>query len=131
MTYAGEYWGRDIRARPGPMLLPFIVPVLLVQCPARNTPTRLSQILDVPPNLRSRVGAPFAVDLYVDDFSGSVLDDPVAPLGFRALVELARAFLHAYKNPGSLTDERIEELAPLFDIVLDYFGPDDIQALWT
>jgi hypothetical protein len=67
----------------------------------------------------------------VGDFSGSVLDDPVAPLHFRALVELACAFLHAYKNESTLTDERLATLAPLFDIVMQHFGADDIIAFWT
>lgn len=56
---------------------------------------------------------------------------PVAPLHFRALVELACAFLHGYRNERSLTDERLAELAPLFDIVSEHFGPDDLQAFWT
>jgi hypothetical protein len=77
------------------------------------------------------VGSPLEARLYVGDFSGSVLDDPVAPLHFRALVELACAFLHAYKNESTLTDERLATLAPLFDIVMKHFGPDDITAFWT
>lgn len=132
VVYGGDFWGREIRARPHEVPpLTVIIPVLFRQHPARHTPTQLSSILDVPPSLRDVVGNPFEVRLFVGDFSRSVLDDPVAPLHFRALVELACAFLNAYKNESTLTDARLAELAPLFDIVLEHFGPDDIRAFWT
>ncbi len=130
LVYAGEFWGRSRRARPKDALS-LIIPVVFLQHPAQDTPLQLSPLLDVPPRLREVVGAPFEARLFVGDFSGSVLDDPVAPLHVRALVELASAFLHAYKNASALTDARIAELAPLFDVVRERSGPDDIQALWT
>lgn len=110
---------------------PFILPILLAQHPARNTPVQLSKILDVSPGLRRVLGAPFAVSLYVDDFSGSILGDRKTPPATRALVELARAVLHAYKNPGSLTKHRLATLAPQFDVLLRHKRPDDVRALWV
>jgi hypothetical protein len=106
-------------------------PILLAQHPARNTPVQLSKILDVPPGLRSVLGAPIGVSLHVDDFSGSILGDRKGPRATRALVELARALLHAYRNPSSLTKQRMAMLAPQFDILLECKRPDDVVALWV
>lgn len=69
--------------------------------------------------------------MLVDDFSGSVMDDLETPLATRALVEIARALLHAYKNPGALTEQRIAELAPLFDILLEHNKPEDVRVVWV
>jgi hypothetical protein len=60
-----------------------------------------------------------------------VLGDRKAPAAVRALVELARALLHAYRNPRSLTKERMAELAPLVDVLLRHKRPDDVEALWV
>lgn len=46
-------------------------------------------------------------------------------------MELARALLHAYRNPRSLTKERMAELAPLVDVLLRHKRPDDVEALWV
>ena len=102
-----------------------------MQHPARTTPTRLSSILDVSPRLRQVLGTPVELVLHATDFSGSLLHDCKAPAAIRALVELARAFLHAYENPGSLTPARLAELGPLVDVLLKHDRPDDVQALWV
>lgn len=114
--------------------LPVVLPLLFTQQPARATPTRLSMILNVPPSLRELLRITVEVVVLADDFSGSVLDDPVAEPIVLARVELARAFLHAYKNPGSLTEERMKTLASLLDVLLDQDEPlasNDISALLT
>jgi len=132
VVYGSNFWGREIRARPHDVPpLTVIIPVVFLQHPARNTPIQLSSLIDVPPRLRDVVGSPFEARIFATDFSGSVLDDPVAPLHVRALVALACAVLHGYHNEATLTDERLAELAPLFDIVLEHYGPDDILAFWT
>jgi hypothetical protein len=77
------------------------------------------------------VGQPVELVLHASDFSGSLLHDRKAPVAIRALVELARAFLHAYENPDSLTRARLRELAPLVDVLLKQNCPDDVQALWV
>jgi hypothetical protein len=129
-VYAGALWGRHIDAQPRrPRALPFILPLLLVQHPARNTPTRLSDIVQLPERVRGVLGAPFEATLYVDDLSGSVLDDPVADPGHLALVEITRTLLYAYKNQDALTELRLAKLAPLFDTVLAHFGSADIEEL--
>jgi Putative transposase, YhgA-like len=124
-VYVGDHWRRYIKDHPGPpYTLPFVLPILLVQHPARNTPYRLTSILAMPPKLRRLLGTPVELALVVDDFSGSVLDDHAADPATRALVELARAFLHAYENPGSLTQARMATLATQLDILLARNSPD-------
>jgi hypothetical protein len=132
LVYMGETWGRYIQDHPRRRgRIPFMVAVLLTQHPARTTPARLSSILDVSPRLRQVLGTPVELVLHAADFSGSLLRDRKAPAAVRALVELARAFLHAYENPGSLTPERLAELAPLVDVLLKHDRPDDVEALWV
>jgi hypothetical protein len=109
--------------------LPCILPLLLTQHPARTTPVQLSTILDVPARLRCVIGTPIELTLHVDDFAGSILGDRKAPRATRALVELARALLHAYKNPRSVTKLRMAELARQFEILVRHRRPDDVTAL--
>lgn len=131
-VYAGASWGRYIDAQPRrPRRLPFIVSVVMTQYPARNTPTRLSDILDLPDRVREAFGTPFETKIYVDDLRGSVLDDPVTDPGHLALVEIARTLLFLYKNPDALDDPRLPTLGPLFDTVLDYFGPGEIEEIMS
>lgn len=132
MVYSGELWDQYVRDHPWRRRgLPFILLVLLTQRPARNTPVRLSTILDVSPRLRRLLGTPIEVKLHADDFSGSVLEDRKAPAVTRALVELARALLHAYKNPRSITKSRVAELARQVDVLLRHKRSDDVTALWV
>ena len=129
-VYAGALWRRFVDAQPRrPHRIPFIVPVLLTQYPARNTPIQLSEIFDIPDRVRETFGAPFEAKLYVDDLTGSVLNDPVADPGHLALVEIARTVLYAYNNPNAVMDPRLPTLGPLFDVVLDCFGPDEIKEI--
>jgi hypothetical protein len=132
VVYGSDFWTREARARPR-LVPPFtiIIPVTFLQHPARHTPTQLSSVLGVPPALRDIVGTPFEARIYTTDFSGSVLDDPVAPWHFRVLVEAACAVLHGYHNEATLTEQRLAELATCFDVILEHFGPGDIQAFWT
>lgn len=139
-AYVGDLWRWYIKDHPGPPhAIPFVLPILLVQPPARHTPHRLTDTLAVPPALRATLGAPVELALAVDDLSGSVLDDEADP-PTRALVELARAFLGAYGNPGALTPTRVATLAEQLDVLLEHEGPhpddgihggDDLRALWS
>jgi hypothetical protein len=47
------------------------------------------------------------------------------------LVEIARTVLYAYKNPHALADPRLPTLGPLFDTVLEHFGPDEIEEIMS
>jgi Putative transposase, YhgA-like len=130
--YVGGFWDEYINDHPEDEdTVPFVLPILFTQYPARNTPTRLSDIQALSPRLRSLLGTPVELTMLVDDFSGSIMDDLETPLPTRALVELARAFLYAYKNPGALTEQRMAELAPLFDVLLEQKRPGDVRMLWV
>src|SRR5690606_25678326 len=131
LVYVVDIWDRYVKACSSPARsLPFVLPVVLAQRPAWTMPRRLSEILDVPPELRDVLGTPIELELIVDDLSGSVLADPHADHGTKALVELTRALLHAHANRSVLTEQRIARLAPLFDTVLDELGPDDMRTIW-
>lgn len=137
LVTSGDLWSGYIKAHPSTLTsgrLPVILPLLFTQHPARATPTRLSMILDVPPSLREGMRLPIELDAFVDDFSGSVLDDPVADRVTLARVELARALLNAYGNPQSLTEARLATLAAQLDVLLDQPEPlasQDLEALCT
>lgn len=130
-VYTGEIWGRHIadHSPPRPRRLAFVLPLVLAQYPARNMPTRLSDLFDLPDQVRATFGAPFEAVIYVDDLSRSVLDDPVADEGHLALVEITRTLLHAYRNPHALDDPRLATLGPLFDTVLRCFGTREVEEL--
>lgn len=131
---ATALWHEHLADHPETKVLPLVVPIVFTQPRARNTPIQLSTILDVPPDLHARVPGPIEVRAYADDLSGSVLHDPHADPVTLALVELTRALLHAYRNPGALTAARMAELAPLFDVLLSQREPlatNDVRALLT
>jgi len=131
---ASELWYEYLADHPHATVFPLVVPIVFVQPPARNTPTQLSTVLRAPPRGGELVSSPIELRAYVDDFSGSVLDDPEADAVTLALVELARAFLYAHGNHGSLTEARLATLMPLFDVLLDQREPlatNDVRALLT
>lgn len=130
-VYNGELWGRhiDVHSPPRPRTIPFIVSLLLAQHPARNTPTRLSDIIELPDFAREAFGAPPEPMIYVDDLRRSVLGDPLADAGHLALVEITRTLLYAYRNPSAAADPRVAGLGPLFDTVLACFGRRELEEL--
>lgn len=85
----------------------------------------------MPSRLRALLGTPVELTMLVDDVLGSVMDDTEIDLPTRAFVEIARTLMYGYKNPGALTEARLRELAPLFDILLDHERPGDIRTLWV
>lgn len=130
--YAGAVWRRYVDGQgERPRALPFIIPVLLRQRPARRTPTRLSDVLVVPARARPVLGAPFEAQVFVDDLEGSVLDDSEADRGVVALVEITRALLDAHRNPSPDTRLRLQTLGPCFDAVLERYGPGEIEELMS
>ena len=132
LVCSGELWDRHIRTHPSRRRkLPLVFPLVCGQRPARNTPVRLSSILDVPTRLRGVLDMPIELTLHADDFSGSVLGDRRASPATRALVELARALLHAYQDPASIGRERMTALAKQVDVLLKHNRPDDVNALWV
>ncbi len=134
VTCATALWVDHLADHPDARALPLVVPIVLTQPRARNTPTQLSAILDIPPHLREAFSSPVEAQLYVDDLSVSVLDDPVADPVTLARMELARAFLYAHHEPASLTKRRLAQLVPLFEVLLSQREPlahHDVHAVLT
>ncbi len=130
--YVGSIWERFIASRGSRTRhIPLVIPIVMEQQrSSRHGPTRLSDMFALPEALREVLDVPVELKVYVDDMGESVLDDPVADRRVLALVELSRALLFGYHHPESFTDERVELLADLFDIVLAH-APEDARALWT
>ncbi|MCX4243859.1 hypothetical protein [Paraliomyxa miuraensis] len=78
---------RHRRAQP----LPFILPIVLLQRCARTSPTRLSDLIDLPPEIHAAFETPVELEMLADDLSGSVLTDPHPDRSTVAFVELAFA----------------------------------------
>ncbi|MEM9454005.1 MAG: Rpn family recombination-promoting nuclease/putative transposase [Myxococcota bacterium] len=134
LDYMGSTWRQFMRDDPKRTTVPAILPIVLLQRPACRTPRKLSELFSLTPTLRQRLGPTVELNMLVDDLSGSVLGDSLARPGPLALVEIARALLHAYRNLSSLTLSRLESLAPQFDLVLEQeppLGIEDMRALWT
>jgi len=132
LAYLGDFWAGYIRDHPERTTVPAIVPVLIAQHPARDTPRRLTEVLDLPSRFRGMLGRSVELKMYVDDLSGSVLGDRHASPPVLALVEITRALLHAYRNSSTLTPARLETLASQFDVLLqrnDPVGNEDVHAL--
>lgn len=135
LVYLTQIWSRYIAAHRGVVTkLPFIIPIVLAQCKDGWTaPTQLSELFDLPEDVREIFGTPVELRFLVDEMTGSVLNDQEARDDVLALVELTRALLVGFQRPELLDETRIAELAPLFDIVrrMKPVGHEDLQSLWT
>ena len=133
LRYVVRVWDGYVRDQTGPVVtLPLIIPIVLYQGPDGWTePTRFSDLLDIPDDLRSAVGSPVELHFSVDELTDSVLADEHARDGVLALVEVARTLLRLAVNRDEITRERVAPLAPLFETVMTALGIDDVQALWT
>ncbi|MCX4248085.1 FliH/SctL family protein [Paraliomyxa miuraensis] len=70
--------------------------------------------------------------MIADDLGSSVLDDPHPDRSTVAFVELARALLHAHRNPPAQTRERAASLVPLIEtLMLDPKCSDDVITIWA
>lgn len=132
VRYIGWLWDRVVASKgPRVQRIPLVLPIVMVQCPSKwNGPNRLSDCFDIPPSLKNAIRPPMELELWIDDLGESVLDDPVADPITLATVELTRALLFGYHQPASLTKARIEQLATLFETVVQQ-SREDAAALWT
>ncbi|MCX4240560.1 Rpn family recombination-promoting nuclease/putative transposase [Paraliomyxa miuraensis] len=133
LEYLLLLWNRHRRhRRRRAQTLPFILPIVLLQRRAWTSPTRLSEIIDLPPEVLAAFGPPVELEMIADDLSRSVLDDPHPDRSTVAFVELARALLHAYRNPPAQTQERAASLVPLVEtLMLDPKSSDDVITIWA
>lgn len=133
LRYAVRIWDQFLREQPGPVeRLPLIIPVVLYQGPQGWThPRRLSELIDIPDELREALAFPIELTFEVDDLGDSVLADTYAREDILALVEVARTLLRLAFHRDEVTRERVAPLAPLFERVMTALGIDDVEALWT
>lgn len=133
LRYIVRIWDRYAQGRRGFVKeLPYVFPIVLAQCENGWTaPYRLSELFDLPDDLRESFGAPVELELTVDELTESVLHDREARDEIVALVELTRALLLACRRAELIDDERIAMLAPLFGMLMRGLGVDDVESLWT
>jgi hypothetical protein len=133
LQYACRLWERYEREQPSPVeTLPLVIPLVLYQgADGWTGPRRLSELLDVPSELRAVFPSPIELSFEVDELTASVRDDALATSRAVALLELTRTFLRLAYAPDQITLERIAALVPLLDVVLRDFGEEDLQALLT
>lgn len=133
LRYVVRVWEQFLREQPGPIEgLPLVIPVVLYQGPQGWTqPRRLSDLLDIPDDLREILTSPVELTFEVDELGDSVLADTHARDDILALVEVARTLLRLAFRRDEVTRERVAPLAPLFERVMTALGIDDVEALWT
>lgn len=138
LLYACRIWERYVDEHPSPVsTLPMIVPLVLFGGPAGWTmPQRLSELLDVPAALASDFPSPIELVFTVDDLHQSVLGDQLAKDHrsvdrAAALAEAVRTLLWLASHARVTDEPRAEALGPLFEVIRDAWGPDDLQALLT
>jgi len=114
-----------------------VIPVLLYQGPTGWTlPRRLSEMLDVPPDLLEVFPSPIELSFAVDDLEDSLLgegvtrDQLVRDRGL-ARAEMARTMLWLYHHPEATTGERAATLGLLLDFIGATWGPEGIKPFLT
>lgn len=114
-----------------------MIPVLLYQGPTGWTlPRRLSEMLDVPPDLLEVFPSPIELSFAVDDLEDSLLgegvtrDQLVRDRGL-ARAEMARTMLWLYHHPEATTGERAATLGLLLDFIGATWGPEGIKPFLT
>lgn len=138
--YITHIWERYERDQDRPIdSLPLIIPLLLFQGPDGWTePRRLSELLDVPPELAA--ASPFPVELVfeVDDLREAIEHDQLARDVIVALVEAARTLLFLARWPdlldpsaplGPALARRIAALDSQLDLIHRELGPEVVHTL--
>ncbi|MEM9455738.1 MAG: Rpn family recombination-promoting nuclease/putative transposase [Myxococcota bacterium] len=137
LVYVCRIWEQYVSNNKKTKTLPMIVPMVLFHGPNGWTmPQRLSELLDVPPELAANFPSPIELVFAVDDMDRSVLDGQI-PADQReldravALAEAVRTLLWLASHASAIDAPRAEALGPLFEVIRDAWGPDDLQALLT
>jgi hypothetical protein len=113
--------------------LPFIVPLLMFQGPDGWTaPRRLSELLDLPPELAALSSFPVELVFDIDDLRQAIVRDRFARDAIIAFVEAARVLLLATRSPVPLDPalmRRIVALGPQIDLIHRELGPEAVHTL--
>ncbi len=137
IVYIGRLYERYLRENKESITVPMVIPVLLYQGPTGWTlPRRLSEALDIPPELLDIFPSPIELTFAVDDLDKSVLGEQVTRdqlLRDRGLAqaEMARTLLWLYCHPEAGTGERAASLGLLLEFIAEAWGPDAIRPLLT
>jgi hypothetical protein len=131
LTCIWERWERDQGSKI--TSLPLIVPLLMFQGPDGWTaPRRLSELLDLPPELADLRSFPVELVFDIDDLRQAVVRDRFARDAIIAFVEAARVLLLATRSPLPLDPAlmvRIVALGPQIDLIHRELGPEAVHTL--
>ncbi|MEM9460747.1 MAG: Rpn family recombination-promoting nuclease/putative transposase [Myxococcota bacterium] len=137
IIYIGRLYERYIRQHEDSATVPMVIPILLYQGPSGWTlPRRLSEALDVPPELLEIYPSPIELTFAVDDLEQSLLGeevtrDQLARDRYLAQAEMARTMLWLYKNPEASTGARAAALGILLEFITETWGVDAVQPFLT
>jgi hypothetical protein len=140
LRYITHIWERYERDQKRPIdSLPLVIPLLLFQGPDGWTePRRLSELLDVPPELAAAWPSPVELTFDVDDLHQTIEHDQLARDVIVAFVEAARTLLFLARRPDLLdpstsldpaTARRIAALGPQIDLVYEELGAEAVHTL--
>lgn len=138
--YITHIWERYERDQKGPIdSLPLVIPLLLFQGPDGWTePRRLSELLDVPPELAAASPFPLELVFDVDDLHQAIEHDQLARDVMVALVETTRTCLFLARWPDLLDPSaslepaiarRIAALGPQLDLIHRELGPEAVHTV--
>ena len=137
VVYVGRLYERYLSEHKGTKTVPLVAPVLLYQGPKGWTmPQRLSELLDVPPELLEAFPSPIELTFAVDDLGESVLGDQVTHDQLvrnrgLALAEMARTMLWLYHHPEATDGERAALLGLLGNVIAEAWGPKAVKPFLT
>ena len=137
IIYVGRLYERYIRKHKESTTVPMVIPILLYQGPSGWTlPRRLSEALDVPPDLLEHFPSPIELTFAIDDLEQSLLGeevtrDQLVRDRYLAQAEMARTMLWLYKNPQATTGARAAALGVLLEFITETWGPDAVQPFLT
>ncbi|MCX4240772.1 Rpn family recombination-promoting nuclease/putative transposase [Paraliomyxa miuraensis] len=132
LQYACRVWERYERQHPKTIeSLPLLVPLLLYQgADGWAEPRRLSELLDVPPELLAEFPAPIELSFTIDELTAPVADSQARARAV-ALTQALRTLLYLAFHPEEITEERLAPLSPLLDTVGREWCTEDLQACLT
>lgn len=137
LVYVGRLYERYIRQHENSTTVPMVVPILLYQGPTGWTlPRRLSESLDVPPELLAVFPSPVELVFAVDDLEESVIGEQVtrdvlARDRHLAQAEMARTMLWLYHHQDASAGERAAALGVLLEFISESWGPDAVRPFLT
>ncbi|MEM7154135.1 MAG: Rpn family recombination-promoting nuclease/putative transposase [Myxococcota bacterium] len=137
LGYANRIYERFLAENKGAETIPLVVPLLLFQGPNGWTmPRRLSDLLDVPTDLRGAFRPPIELVFGVDDLGQSVIGEHVTREQLArdrglALAEAARTLLWLVHHGERVAGDRAGQLELYFDIVGDTWGNEELLAIAT